>query len=624
VLFRNRVAWPFVVGGIASLCWLVVWLASGTRDVENLSDSTLDVKAASQKVPDAKAALGDFRWPSRDEWLTFHGISENAVLAGEVQRLRRYFNGEGVAQVANDCAKRFGPQGERIGAPAQENLACLGWKVSRALTPKTEKKNLALLELQAKRLPVKTPNAKVAKAGVSQWGMVSRKSYKDLLGNSHLNYPIDVRNFWRDVKAGGNDCKEASARAVLRNGLEEFLPARDIWKMSEALYAWTASCLNTEHPAYESLHLRMGLLYLERSEFQKAAVALRKASLTERAVDETRIYFWLGYLDALKAYGGNGHFSEHENPWWERLDATQPMSLHAVIARHLRGRDPASIVTSRYAPTVAVYSGEKWTIRNLWSFLFVLSVGIGDSAMEKRLVELMNSGLNISDFDTSLFFSLAQRHAGDKESSFRTVQSALRQFGANKMSRGSLSLLFPTHFQTEIKRAKECSDPALTLALIRQESSFDENAISDRGAVGLMQLLPAVGKSLSSGGLPNLRDPAKNVDIGCKHFSALLKQFDGERLLTVAAYNSGAVPVRKWRARYDDRSLLLFADLIPFRETRHFVANVLAGSYWYGVVIGAGDESGVPFKGLPAGIVPEPEDLGIRADTRIEVLPPSN
>ncbi len=370
------------------------------------------------------------------------------------------------------------------------------------------------------------------------------------------------------------------------------------------------------------MHLRMGLLYLERGEFQKAANALFLASKTPRPVDETRIYFWLGYLDALKSYGGNGSFSEHENLWWDRLNAVQPMSLHAVIARHLQGHEPAVLVTGRYAPTVAIYSGENWSIRNLWSFLFVLSVGLGDPVMERRLVDLMNTGLRASDFESSLFFSLAQRHAGEKEASFRTVQSGLRQFGVDKMSKGSLSLLYPTHFYGEILRVGACSDAALTLALIRQESSFDERAMSDRGAVGLMQVLPSVGKSYLKRATVDFHDPVVNLEAGCKHLAALSTQFDDERLVTVAAYNAGAGSARKWRSRYDDKSLLLFADLIPFRETRHFVANVFAGSYWYGVVLDSVEGSVDHVKGLPQGLVPLPEDLGVRSETRVIVRPP--
>jgi hypothetical protein len=83
------------------------------------------------------------------------------------------------------------------------------------------------------------------------------------------------------------------------------------------------------------------------------------------------------------------------------------------------------------------------------------------------------------------------------------------------------------------------------------------------------------------------------------------------------------VPVRKWQSRFENRSLLLFADLIPFQETRHFVANVFAGNYWYGTVLRFHPDLKIRNSlGLPVGIVPLPDDFGVGDALEIAVAAP--
>jgi soluble lytic murein transglycosylase-like protein len=79
-------------------------------------------------------------------------------------------------------------------------------------------------------------------------------------------------------------------------------------------------------------------------------------------------------------------------------------------------------------------------------------------------------------------------------------------------------------------------DPALVKALIRVESGYDPQAISAKGAVGLMQLMPDIAASL---GVKDSFDPVHNVYGGVKHLSELLDHFDGSVYLAVAAYHAG-------------------------------------------------------------------------------------
>ena len=113
-------------------------------------------------------------------------------------------------------------------------------------------------------------------------------------------------------------------------------------------------------------------------------------------------------------------------------------------------------------------------------------------------------------------------------------------------------------------------DPALLAAVIYQESKFDADARSDRGAIGLMQLLPDTAKGIAerTGGskfrVSDLYDPELNVRYGAWYLRHLLDKYGSERT-ALAAYNAGQHTVDAWRAR---------GIPIQFDETRAFVDRV--------------------------------------------------
>jgi soluble lytic murein transglycosylase len=113
-------------------------------------------------------------------------------------------------------------------------------------------------------------------------------------------------------------------------------------------------------------------------------------------------------------------------------------------------------------------------------------------------------------------------------------------------------------------------DPALLAAVIYQESKFKAHARSDRGAVGLMQLLPGTAEGIAerTGGsqfrVSDLDDPEINVRYGAWYLRHLLDKYGSERL-ALAAYNAGQANVDSWRARHIP---------IQFDETRQFVDHV--------------------------------------------------
>jgi soluble lytic murein transglycosylase-like protein len=104
-------------------------------------------------------------------------------------------------------------------------------------------------------------------------------------------------------------------------------------------------------------------------------------------------------------------------------------------------------------------------------------------------------------------------------------------------------------------------DANLVRAIIKQESNFNPSAVSNKGAMGLMQLMPGTARQL---GVSNPFDPQQNVDAGVRHFKQLLDNYNGDVRLGLAAYNAGEGAVAR-------------SNGVPrYRETQNYVKSITA------------------------------------------------
>ena len=129
----------------------------------------------------------------------------------------------------------------------------------------------------------------------------------------------------------------------------------------------------------------------------------------------------------------------------------------------------------------------------------------------------------------------------------------------------------------EAAAARHNVDPSLVRSVIKVESNFNPNAVSRKGAMGLMQLMPQTARSLN---VTNPFDPEQNVDAGVRHLKKLMESFGGSVPLSLAAYNAGAGAVAR-------------SGGIPrYAETRDYVRRI-TGLYF------GGAQSGYRIMGAP-------------------------
>ena len=147
--------------------------------------------------------------------------------------------------------------------------------------------------------------------------------------------------------------------------------------------------------------------------------------------------------------------------------------------------------------------------------------------------------------------------------------------------------LYPNDYKAEVDKysRKYGVSAELVYAVIRAESKFDKDAVSDKGAKGLMQIIDATADWVS-GKIElsefDLFDPETNIEIGTFYLSYLLDLYKGNKECAIAAYNAGPAKVDEWLSdkKYSKDGKTL--DEIPFPETEKYVKKVMENIEKYG------------------------------------------
>ncbi|MGA2427144.1 MAG: transglycosylase SLT domain-containing protein [Candidatus Acidiferrum sp.] len=154
--------------------------------------------------------------------------------------------------------------------------------------------------------------------------------------------------------------------------------------------------------------------------------------------------------------------------------------------------------------------------------------------------------------------------------------------------------LYPLPYEASLRReaARNDFDPMVAAGLIRQESTFQADAVSHANAIGLMQVLPKTGKLLAKQlkvryVKTKLFDPEYNLELGMLYI-ADLQRATGAPEYALAAFNAGEDRIAAWRAERNYEEIAELVESIPFTETRDYVQIVLRNAEVYRMVYGPG------------------------------------
>ena len=171
----------------------------------------------------------------------------------------------------------------------------------------------------------------------------------------------------------------------------------------------------------------------------------------------------------------------------------------------------------------------------------------------------------------------------------RAIGTAERTVAAHNFS---VRYLAPYREVLAEKARSRDLDESWVLGVVRQESRFVNSAKSSAGASGLMQVMRPTAKwaaqrtHMKNFSWARLREPEVNAMLGTYYLRHVLDQFDGSPVLASAAYNAGPSRAKLWRGTSPVEGAI-FAETIPFVETRDYVKKVMANAVYYSAVLGA-------------------------------------
>ncbi len=208
-------------------------------------------------------------------------------------------------------------------------------------------------------------------------------------------------------------------------------------------------------------------------------------------------------------------------------------------------------------------------------------------------------------------------HRGERPVAIERLKTAVPDYLAapvETLPRRYWEVLYPRPSWEEIEKASRAQsvDPALVCGLILQESAYNPLAVSQAGALGLMQLLPGTGADAARAlGEKNftaarLLEPAMNIRLGTWHLAQVLGRFGRSTELALAAYNAGEGRVQRWQEVFGTSEPTFFVEEIPYTETRLYVKRILSHAAMYRAIYGLTDgrRTACPRHRPPRGAAP--------------------
>ncbi|MDR7435379.1 MAG: transglycosylase SLT domain-containing protein [Armatimonadota bacterium] len=341
---------------------------------------------------------------------------------------------------------------------------------------------------------------------------------------------------------------------------------------------------------------RRGWLRVGRGRDREAEGFFLKLASVSPPAHASRALFWVAYLE------GRRGASRQARERLEYLATTYPLTYYGQQARFLLG-----------LPLIQFpQKGDNLLLRRdsraLGRVVALTELGLVQEAISeaREVAESTQLGLAERTLLARILQDLGEYHAG-----IALVEEMLDWSWEKGVQPGRdlWELAYPLGFWDHVREAANRFglDPLLVLAVIREESRFNPQAISPAGARGLMQVMPSTGeriaKQISDFQKPrsqmDLTDPETNILLGTAYLGHLLKRFDGNVALAIAGYNAGPGAVSQWRDQLaisdlgfrisnveglksafrnpqsEMRNFNWFVETIPYRETREYLKRVL-------------------------------------------------
>jgi soluble lytic murein transglycosylase-like protein/TolA-binding protein len=414
------------------------------------------------------------------------------------------------------------------------------------------------------------------------------RAYRSLGDNDQMQkwYDLHIRHFPRHTQS------------------QEILWLRAWWleeggQLPEAAAAYRR-IFTTRGRRTEEAHIRNALCYYRQGMYDSTLTYL---TAFQRKYPQSD-YLWAGMFWQGKSHAALGRM-EDAHRVWTGIGRLEPTDYYAHRARQLMGEAVVdtrkNIITSPLAAQMPEAQMRTWlnsvspsnrkrltskdttALRRGAAFLTVAQVEPADFFLNNFET---NHGANLQlQYDLATAYALA----GNDARAFRVARRfawRIPMGHRERMPLQVLAVLYPPYYAASITgHARRFNvNPLLVSAVMRQESTFNDQIVSPAGAIGLMQVMPATGQGIANElreayAVDSLYSYDYNIRFGTYYIHKRLVQFEGDYVLMLCAYNAGSHNAIKWRDRHEGAPHDLFVEDIGFFETRGDVKKVM-GNYW--------------------------------------------
>lgn len=405
-----------------------------------------------------------------------------------------------------------------------------------------------------------------------QWGLLGHYSERELINGLKRISGLDKMIPLFDGAMKEKDCMPPRVYSSFALKAEEFFPDPTARAHAISLYDKSINCTRVEDETSYKARYRLALLYIAEDKCSPAAPLLDTVALKVGGEYQSRASYWRYFC--AKKLGQEDIAAAHMS----RLLKDFQLSYHVLLlqegsvnelVRQVRNRDPKVRFRSDIRKDL-----------NLVVMAVEVLLARESNVLAQEMLDYLVDRIDQTEPDFRLYVATLQHRLGETLNKFKVLSGVFKD-NPELIANTSLQMYYPLKRFDIMTKHKGRLDPYLAASIIRQESAFRENARSQAGAMGLMQLMPGTASRMERVSRRELFDAHTNIRLGVKYFSRVLAKFSNDGELALAAYNAGPDKVDDWKRRYLTTNRMLFVDLIPFKETREYVAAIGRNYFWY-------------------------------------------